>query len=128
MAKNDDFGITLKEEIKEIILRQAAPQFINEDVKEDKAMELGKFCKFLRNYKANFEKYQRLIKAHYDEGEIRFNTYDLYAKIDGENIYFSINELTNYIAIKDENYRKGKCLSKIAHDFKSPLKAIDKYC
>ena len=33
MAKNDDFGITLKEEIKEIILRQAAPQFINVDVK-----------------------------------------------------------------------------------------------
>ena len=124
-VKKDDIDLNIKEIIKDYILLVNFKN-INEDIKLK--LDFVKLCKFLKEHKEDFNEYKLLFKIHFDEVEIRFNTYYLNLKIEDENIYFLINEKTNLSAIKEENNQMVKCLAKIAHDFKTPLKAIDKYC
>ena len=128
LIKKDDFDVDLQNEIKGFYNLIAFTKLEYKIDKEVNAFEIKNMCEFFANYKDYFENFKRIFNLKYDKEKIRFNSYELYFKIYDGNYYFLINEHINYNAIQEINNLKGKCLAKIAHDFKTPLKAIDKYC
>ena len=70
----------------------------NNDIKEEKASDLEKLCIFLGNYQDDFQKYDRIMDVYYDEGQNRFNFYELYVKIKDGNTFYLINEFNKLLS------------------------------
>ena len=115
-------------EIKEFVMKELKNTILNDELMEDGSESMILFCNFIKRFKEDFIDYRKIMRTTISESSFRYTLFDIYLKIEEGKYHFLINETTNYSTIEEENYRKGRCLAKIAHDIKIPLKSIDKFC
>jgi len=115
-------------EIKEFVIKELKNNILNDEMMEDESENMILFCNFIKKFKEDFLEYKMIMRTTISESAFRYILFDVYLKIEEGNYHFLINETTNHSSIDEENYRKGRCLAKIAHDIKIPLKSIDKFC
>ena len=87
-------------------------------------------CDFLRKNKEYYHNFNRMLTVILDDTN-QFTTHEIFVRVGTNQIEFVINEKTNFIKfrnVKFQNEIKGLLIAKIAHDFKSPLIAIDRIC
>lgn len=125
-CEKEKFDPDLPKEIIDYIVEDTT--VIDDDIQIPELIDMDKLLLKLMEFKLYFSKFKRIMRSQFREGNLRFNSYDIYLMIAGKKYYFLVNEITDYQSVEEEIGCQGRILASIAHDFKTPLKAIENYC
>ena len=134
-TKKENINNYLSPDIVDFFHNELYPKSIIREIEEkqekiEKTIKIETIYAFLLKHRDEFYKFTK-ISTVYIEEKNKYNYYEIYLRIGHNQIEFLFNELTNLSRInkiKLETDVKGLLIAKIAHDFKTPICAIENFC